>query len=260
MVVKLRELMGTKYIINALIGKFRNIIDDAKVSGITLDLAGCRFGPLCAELLETNQNVVTFINTEEEEYDILLENNRRILNVVEEELPYLELPEIDGNFDFVGYINSLPAGEYKVDLNQINSNVTGINISLICLIIICRPDITLDLYQYTRMIFEKLCKYINIETFVNKGYTDFILAESPLVYPITVKDPNFKLSKLILPAEICTTQVFDIAGGVVLDEGYIDLVKGILQELTVYVNNTSQKFRIKLIDLLQYKGDAVDDY
>lgn len=259
MVIKLRESLGTNYIINSLAGGFRGIVLRAKEDSTVIDLAGCRFGPDCANIIKEHEKNVVFINTEEPELNALLESNRTILNTELPEYPLFELPELNGNFNIIEYMNNIPAGQYTVDVWSKVNNYNA-NVALTCLVLLCRPDVELDLIKCTTDIFDRLCKNLNIESFVENGYTEFLKAYSPIICTIHVNDKEFVSTDRIIPAEIGTVRVFDISTSSVLSENYMELISSLLQELTVYVNKANNEFYYRLVDLLQYKEDAVDEY
>ena len=74
-VVVLSEAMQTRYIINALNGRFEKIMNSCVANGCTVDLVGCKFGPSCAAMLHDYFGKVNIINSREKELNAILENN-----------------------------------------------------------------------------------------------------------------------------------------------------------------------------------------
>ena len=260
MVIKVRDIIGTRYIINSLSGAFRNAVVDALEQGITLDLAGCRLGPTNNIILEKYIGQVKFINSEEPELNEILENNYKIRNTVYEEYPELVFPKIDGEFDFLNYFANLPTGKYSVELFTATTNNYTITLSMICLVLLCRPDIELDLSKCSYSVIDRLRKDLNIESFIDAGYTDFLKCYTPVICMTHSTDKDFSYTDEVIPAEIGSKVIFDIANSKIVSGLYEQLVKSLLNDLIANINNIGDDVYIRLVDMLRYKEDADDDY
>jgi len=67
----LHKEMNTKYLINSLASEFRNVLSKEK----ELDLAYCKFGPMCERLLVDAYKTHLFINSENASLDSVLKLN-----------------------------------------------------------------------------------------------------------------------------------------------------------------------------------------
>lgn len=144
------EKMGTKFIINALSMRFRRCLDEAATSGVEYDLAGCRFGPECADLLKDYYDRVNFCNTEDSYLDGLLKNNMDYKRNPPEEYELLTIRNMRSLDDYFDLAENLPqGGQFKVDCS-----LTSIaDRSILVLLIMTRPDLELDIRQCSHDVF-----------------------------------------------------------------------------------------------------------
>lgn len=73
--VSLENRIGTKYVINALQGPLREILEDCMKNNLTLDLADCKFGPDCASALSDFYGKVDLICSTNDTLNSILKNN-----------------------------------------------------------------------------------------------------------------------------------------------------------------------------------------
>ena len=147
--IVLREVMGTCYIINALLDDFYKVIQMCKDNNLKCDVSLCRFGPDTAYAMSTEYKNVEFINSEEPELNKILINNTEFVKAVYEDYPMLAIPS-DVKLDWVvNQIENLPTGQYEPDIaiNNIYQRAA------LCLLIMARPDIEFDIRKYSTDIF-----------------------------------------------------------------------------------------------------------
>lgn len=153
-VVKLCDLMGTRYVINALSGAQRIALNTAASNGNTVDLAGCKFGPEGVHVLSEYYEIVDFQNSEDEYLDFIIKNNcMRSLEQIEE-YEKVNLRNVTSIDTYMSLAQSLPQGakiEPEVSLSRLHDKVT------LVLLIMTRPDIDFDIrkcgtdiYDYVR--------------------------------------------------------------------------------------------------------------
>lgn len=157
--VLLSEAIGTKYIINKINKRLRLKLDS--LIGQEVDLAGCRFGPECASILEKYYDKIVFRNTEDSALDTMLQENRRLILNPEEEWPELDFGAVVKKETWFEDIPKIPQGKYliKIDTNDI------VQECLLILMIMARPDIEYDLSNCMADIMEIVARRVNIEDF-----------------------------------------------------------------------------------------------
>ena len=147
--VMLHEKLGTKYPIDTIDLLVSRTLRECADNGNVVDLAYCRFGPKCAQLLNEFYGKVKFINSELPEWDIILQNNMEAATAVYEEYKPLKLLLTDDMKELILWIKSLPADKYKpeVDLTNIRHR------AILTLLIMARPDIEFDIRRTAADIF-----------------------------------------------------------------------------------------------------------
>lgn len=254
----LYRLMDTRYIIDKMSAIFENVCCKAVEEGYGIDLAECKLGPAAVDVIKRYETKVKFINSADPYLNKILEDNRNAVTAVLVDYPALSIPQITTEFNIRDYILGIPSGQYKAVLNKVNT--IPINAVLVCLILLCRPDIELDLEDCTAYVFDRFREKLNIEDFLDKGYTEFLKAEGPIVYTIKCDDAEFHVNNELIPAEIGSTTIYNIGVNKFSSELYKALIVDLLTELRTYINGKHNEFYLKLIDLLQYKEDCIDDY
>lgn len=78
--VKLKTLMGTKYIIDAHVNKLQEVLTECGDKSEVVDLGYCRFGHQSEAMLRKFYYKVTFVNSAEEDLDKILKHNNSAVN------------------------------------------------------------------------------------------------------------------------------------------------------------------------------------
>lgn len=149
--VLLHDLMETRYIIDALAMRFRRSLDTALSEGSDVDLAECRFGPLCSSILNEYYGKLRFINSEDSYLNDLLANNVAYKTEPIEEYETLTLRGITEIDTYMQLVKDLPQGaRYKVDcsLSSLADKAT------LVLLLMTRPDLELDIRQCASDIYD----------------------------------------------------------------------------------------------------------
>lgn len=152
-VINLVEAMGTRYIINALVGSFVNILQSAGESGDTVDFAGAKLGPDAALRMMDFTASVNMINSTDPKLNAILQQNReRTFEIEEYEI--LDLSNVKSIDTFMDLVTKIPRGARvtpKVNITHMLDKVTLI------LLIMARPDVEFDIrscaydiYSYVR--------------------------------------------------------------------------------------------------------------
>lgn len=150
-VVLLREMMGTRYMIQSLTLRFTNCLDKCKENGYTVDLNGSRLGPDCARIMFKYYADIDFCNSEDEYLDGILKDNCETARMQVEAYPTLDLTKACTVDHYLGLVETLPNGaKYKpiVNMGSIFSK------SVLILLIMTRPDIEFDLESCSADIFD----------------------------------------------------------------------------------------------------------
>ena len=107
--VFLTELMGTRYVINALSDRLSAALE-ALSDGETVDLSRAKLGPGAYNIIVGHMKRLNFVNSSDEELDSILQERQRKIRSV---LPVnMESPTIETWDDLIDYVYSLPA-DYK---------------------------------------------------------------------------------------------------------------------------------------------------
>lgn len=147
--IVLREVMGTRYIINALVDDFYKVIQMCKTNNLVCDVSLCRFGPDAVYAMSSEYKNVEFVNLEEPELNKILQNNREFVNAEYEAYPPFEIPT-NVKLDWVvEQIQKLPTGKYEPAIASENIYQRA----ALCLLIMARPDIEFDVRKYSTDLF-----------------------------------------------------------------------------------------------------------
>lgn len=149
-VVKLSDLMGTRFIINSLTQRFTNCMKSAEENGYTVDMCGCRFGPDCTSIMYNYYKTVDFCNSEDEYLDSVIKNNCTTARQQLEEYPKLDLKSVGSIKTFFDLVDSLDKDAKicpEVDLTSVQSK------AILVMLIMARPDIEWDIRSCAADIF-----------------------------------------------------------------------------------------------------------
>lgn len=157
--VLLREVIGTRYIINKINKRLRLTLDTLVEQEV--DLNGCRFGPDCVSILEKYYDKIIFRNTEDPALDKLLQDNRHHILNPDEEWPTLDFAQVVKKETWYEDIPKVPKGKYliKIDTGDV------VQECLLILMIMARPDIEYDLSNCMADIMGMVSKRVNIDDF-----------------------------------------------------------------------------------------------
>lgn len=149
--VLLKDMMETRYIINALAGRFRNCLNIAIDNGNIVDLAECKFGPECAYILNEYYSKLQFCNSTDAYLDSILKNNMAYRTEQIEEYEPLQFKDVRSIEYYLTLAKELPnGGKYKVEcsLDSMTSK------SALILLIMTRPDLELDIRQCASDVYD----------------------------------------------------------------------------------------------------------
>lgn len=150
-VIKLVDIMNTKYMIQSLDGRLGLCLEDVLKSGATLDLDGAKFGPDCVRVLSKYYGLIPMINSTDERLDCILRENYEAYAQKIEPYDPLDLEDIDNLDKVVELINSLPKDvkyQPKFRLSNIQSKAA------LVLLIMARPDLEFDIRECGSDIFD----------------------------------------------------------------------------------------------------------
>ncbi len=149
--VLLSEKMNTRFIINALTGRLREVLDSIASTGDELDLAGCKFGPFSASLLQQYYDCVNFCNSGDTGLDAILKNNcERSRTELEEYEPLI----LTGTSDINTYLekaDTLVKGGKYAPIIRLDSPIDK---ATLVLLIMTRPDVEFDIRSCASDIFD----------------------------------------------------------------------------------------------------------
>lgn len=217
-IIYLRDVMETRYIINALAMRFRRCMDDAIANGNTVDLAGCRFGPDCANMLNEYYDKVPMQNSEEPECDAIIKNNIEYKTGAIEEYEPLVIDHVDGADVFLDLYNNLPqGGQYKVECSLIDIKCRA----TLVLLIMTRSDLELDIRQCASDVYDFVRNtWLGVAEHHDKYYE--LLAPNTVIREMTEdgyfgdrsygyqKEQTFIRNRIVLPFEFGNTQLVNL--------------------------------------------------
>lgn len=148
--IMLYEKLGTRYPIDTINLRLTRTLQECVVNGDVVDLAQCRFGPKCAQVLNEFYDKLKFVNTELPEWDIILQNNMEAATVVYDEYEPLKLFITDDIPALINWIKSVPVGKYRPEVNLTDIRYRAV----LTLLIMARPDIELDIRRTATDIFD----------------------------------------------------------------------------------------------------------
>lgn len=149
--VLLKDLMNTCYMINALNGRFTNVLNKCIDDNVTVDLAHCRFGPSCALILKEYYGKVDFCNSEDNNLDKLLKDNNLTAKTIIEDYPILSIKGIEDISTYIDMVNDLPMNsKYTIELGL----TSAVDKATLVLLMMTRPDIEYDLRSCSMDVFD----------------------------------------------------------------------------------------------------------
>lgn len=148
--VMLYEKLGTRYPIDTIDLLLSRTLRECVDNGDVVDLAQCRFGPKCAQVLNEFYDKLQFINTELPEWDIILQNNMEATTTVYEEYEPIKLLVTDDIPALINWIKTVPVGKYRPEINLTDIRYRAV----LTLLIMARPDIEFDIRRTATDIFD----------------------------------------------------------------------------------------------------------
>lgn len=131
-VVSVVYALHTRYIIESMEAQFRQILEDAKKNGDTIDLNKAKLSPTNAAHLRSYYSTVNFINSEDAELDALLKSNMENARTSFERSPYLEIPTDPTFIDFRDILLKLKKGDsYALKPSRSNERQMALCVMLI---------------------------------------------------------------------------------------------------------------------------------
>lgn len=231
-VEKLKDIMETKYIINALYKRFTDVMEYAVENKVVIDLADCKFGPICAGKLRSYYDKVDFINSTDKVLDNILKHNMESVRLKDDEGEYIEFLFNKNDEDVIldeviVLINQLPRNlKFKVNISLVNIKQRA----ALILLILARPDLEFDIRQCSDDIY-RLVR----DTWLNNPYranhnSYLELRGKDTVQVDKQEDGKFHIdnekydelrlveNRLVIPVEFGSSQIVKLDGSGVPDE------------------------------------------
>ena len=216
-VVQVAYKLGTKYIIESMEGKFRNILHEAAKNGDTVDLCFAKLCPSCAAELRNYYGKVELINSVDAELDSILKQNTVNSQQVKEVYPNLPIPKDPTFKAWMQAVKELPKGsQWTVNLVS-NSEAV---VAYVVLLILKRPDIEWDIAGCMQYLYDFVVDEWRIHAVQHTNYIEFY---NRAVIPLAV-DGNGKLGTA-LRGIAPVRQYIDMHAVLPADFGSVDCVK-----------------------------------
>lgn len=143
--------LGTKYIIESMEAKFRNILASAAKNGDIVDLSQAKLSPTNASHLREYYSKVDFINSTDSELNELLKNNMANARAEVIKYPRLQLPPKPTFPDFTKYVKTLKAGDkYALVPSFTNER----QLAFATMLILKRSDVDWDVSESIKYIYD----------------------------------------------------------------------------------------------------------
>lgn len=225
-ILKLCELLNTKYIINGLNGILDTTLSNYVGKQVCIDLAYCRFGPESAVILNKYYKSVDFINTEDEKLNELLQHNINTCRNIPDEYELLVIKNTDSINKFHELFNDLPKNsKYKVECGLGSMKDKAILIMLV----LARPDIEFDIrqcasdiYDFIRDVWissaEQHDEYYELlapHTVLVKKNKDGLFGDISYGY---LKEYNYIRDRKVIPTDFGNSQIIKLDGSGVVEE------------------------------------------
>lgn len=232
-IVKLCDVIGTKYMINAINGLFRNTMDKLVGMDDVLDLADCRFGPKCEAILREYYSKIQMCNTEDEVLDKMLKNNCGPASEKVEDYEILDLSNTKSIDTALTLINSLPSSaKYTVNVN-LSAPLDKITTILL---IMARSDIEFDISRCATDIFD----FVR-ESWLSsaKSHDSYYELNAPHVQLVKrnkdgkfgddsygyMSEDIFIRRRIVVPAEFGNSQIIVLDENIEVDEEWMPVVE-----------------------------------
>ena len=238
--------MNTKYLINALVGSFRELLAKAKAEGLVIDMAGCKVGPEVAREMRFSYKDVDYINSENSELNDLLKHNCEVSRIVYEEYEEVDVDNIDTIEDLMVFLSRTDLPSKVKFKTKSNSNKP---MGAIALLIMSRPDLDVDTFGIAVSLFDLVRKYWIPNA---KDHDKYYKIDSG---NIIVCD-KVEASDIYLPYEFGNTKLFSLDGSIAIDNEWQEVVEGLI----MLFRNKSKRHKGKtLLNYVTFRGDTDND-
>ena len=259
--VFLKDMMETRYIINALSMRFRRCLESAIENGDTVDFAECKFGPECAYMLNKYYGKVQMCNSADAYLDGLLKNNTAYRTEVIEEYEPLVLEGITVIDNYFELYNTLPnGGKFKV---QCSLGSLACKATLV-LLILSRPDLILDIRQCGSDIYDFVRDaWLTVAEHHDRYYE--LMAPDTVIRESTdgeyfgadsygyQKETTFIRNRKVVPYEFGNTQIVNPDGSHPVEEEWRPVAEKCL--MAFQQTNTERRSGKVLRNLLTFRED-----
>lgn len=224
--VYLKDVMGTRYLINALSGAQRTIMASLVGTGTVVDLAGCKLGPEGASILMEYYSTIDFCNSEDPYLDAVLKNNCARSRETVEPYESLDLYNVKTIDTYMQLVQEIPTGAKvtpNVSLSKLLDKVT------LVMLIMSRPDVEFDIrscasdiYDYVRDVWlstaghhEKYYELIPPDTVLRLPDKDGYFGCEGYGFQ---RESSFIRNRQVLPWEFGNTKIINMDGSGVDEE------------------------------------------
>lgn len=165
-VMKLTDKVGTKYIDKTCISRLERALAECKEKGITLDISGAKFVPVCAGLLSPAYNDgVDIIGGTELQHKLLEENKRRSLLSAEAYPNVIQMPS-----DYDSLLPSIKAIDESLKWRLDDSKIADpYYIMYAALVVMLRPEMEI----FTSMCLETIITLMSSYCQTMTGYSKY---------------------------------------------------------------------------------------
>ena len=261
MAVMLCDETGTRYIINCLEERFRMAVTRYP-EGTEFDLAGCKFGPNCANRLRQFYSRYKFINSTDAKLDKLLKNNVDAATRVYDTYEQLTFSKCDSLEYYVNLARTLPqGGKYELCIDMSDN----CNIASAVLLIMTRPDIEYDIRGCSSRIFEFvrdmwLSSYEHHESYYELKLPNVVRVDNcngkyGTEFSNKLDENTFVQNKLVLPVEFGNSQIITLDKGIGVSNEWRPTVEKCIKTFTDKEKRSKKKRGKVLADYLQFREE-----
>lgn len=250
--VKLKELMGTRYIIDDFARKLTLELDRQVSTNVSIvvDLSRCKFGPKSAEVINNNMGRIRFINSTDESLNKLCEENYYVANIEQDNYPPLEVPKEFYHDELKDWVLSTPTGKYTIKLELSNYSQELATV----LFIMARPDCELDITSCIYDIFNIIKNHVDFD-----GVEDVLLLEAPYCRKCKYSEVA-NSANLYIPYDIGTKKLLSFTETVSVPKRYMDVIRYCAENLCEkFKQKEEETYYVNILDLLKFRGEYEDE-
>ena len=246
MQVKLHEVIGTRYIISTIKDRLRTVLNEQLDKGNDVDLAGCKFGPDSVRVMQEFYGKIKFLNTEDAELQVLLDNNWDVVANPDEEYEVLDISEFNKD-NWTDKIENLPTGSYKIKISLVDHTQAVIAL----LLIMARPDVEFDISDCSTKIVSLITNHVDYDSFKDDEYV--LICNPPYIHKERMEDIR-RGRDIVIPCDIGSERLVSFKETIKMNTRYKELIHYLSDVVNkaFYTTNEDNVKKEEEVDVFDY--------